>query len=59
MGEDTAIAILVGLGVSLYFIPIQFPILVLGLLTTLIQAVVFSILSSVYIGGAIGHQDEH
>ncbi|MEE9164752.1 MAG: F0F1 ATP synthase subunit A [Nitrospinota bacterium] len=59
MGEDTAIAILVGLGVSLYFIPIQFPILVLGLLTTLIQAVVFTILSSVYIGGAVGHQDEH
>jgi F-type H+-transporting ATPase subunit a len=59
MGEDTAIAILVGLGVSLYFIPIQFPILVLGLLTTLIQAVVFSVLSSVYIGGAVGHHDEH
>tara|TARA_B100000315_G_scaffold253559_1_gene292581 strand:+ start:1349 stop:2104 length:756 start_codon:yes stop_codon:yes gene_type:complete len=59
MGEDTAIAILVGLGVSLYFIPIQFPILVLGLLTTLIQAVVFTVLSSVYIGGAVGHGDEH
>lgn len=60
MGEDTAIAILVGFGVSFLFIPIQFPMLVLALLTSVIQAAVFAILSSVYIAGAaIGHGEEH
>lgn len=60
MGEDTAIAILVGFGVSFFFIPIQFPMLALALLTSVIQAAVFAILSSVYIAGAAGaHNDEH
>ena len=59
MGEDTAIAILVGLAVSLFYIPIQFPMLMLALLTSLIQAAIFAILASVYIAGAIGHHEEH
>ncbi len=59
MGEDTAIAILVGLAVSLFYIPIHFPMLLLALLTSLIQAGIFAILASVYIAGAIGHHEEH
>jgi F-type H+-transporting ATPase subunit a len=61
MGEDTAIAILVGLAVSLFYIPIQFPMLLLAILTSLIQAGIFAILASVYISGAgaMGHHEEH
>lgn len=59
MGEDTAIAILVGFGLSAFFIPIEFPIQVLALLTSTIQAAVFAILAAVYISGAAGHGKEH
>lgn len=60
MGEDTAIAILVGFGLGALFIPIQFPMQVLALLTSTIQAAVFAILASVYIAGAAGgHAEEH
>lgn len=58
MGEDTAIAIFVGLGVSALYIPFQFPMLVLAILFSTIQATIFAVLASVYIGGALGH-DEH
>lgn len=58
MGEDTAIAILVGFGLSAFFIPIQFPMLALAFLTSTIQAAVFAILASVYIAGAAGGHEK-
>ncbi len=57
MGEDTAIAIFVGLGVSALYIPLQFPLLLLAILFSTIQATIFTILSSVYIAGALGHNE--
>ncbi len=59
MGEDTAIAILVGFGVGALFIPIQFPMLALAMMTSVIQAAVFAILASVYISGAAIEHDDH
>jgi F-type H+-transporting ATPase subunit a len=56
MGEDTAIAIFVGLAVSFY-LPIQFPMLLLALLTSFIQAGIFSMLACVYIAGVV--QEHH
>ncbi len=59
-GEDTLIATVIILFASVELllpvipIPIQFPIYFLTLLAGLIQAIVFTILSAVYIGGAIG-----
>ncbi len=64
MGEDTLIAVIVSMSVvvmsAIYVpIPIHFPLLFLGLLAGLIQALVFSLLSAIYIGGAVGAFEEH
>lgn len=64
MGEDTLIAVIVSLGAFLFTlipipVPYQFPLYFLALLAGGIQAVVFSLLSSIYIGGAIGAFEEH
>ncbi len=64
MGEDTLIAVIVSLGAFLFTLikvplPYQFPLYFLGLLAGLIQAVVFSLLSAIYIGGAVGAFEEH
>lgn len=61
-GEDMVIYIMVSLSpliLGIVPIPFQFPILLLALLTSLIQAVVFVLLSSIYIAGAYGHHEEH
>lgn len=63
MGEDTLIAVIVSLGAFLFTLvkvplPYQFPLYFLGLLAGLIQALVFSLLSAIYIGGAAGAFDE-
>jgi F-type H+-transporting ATPase subunit a len=56
MGEDVLIAVFLGLGILIVGfikvpigIPLQFPFLLLAILTSIIQAVVFSLLSTVYI----------
>jgi len=65
LGEDSLIAAFVGLGIaSLAFahlpfgIPFQFPFLMLALLTGTIQAVVFSLLSTIYISLMLPHEHE-
>ncbi|MEE8185514.1 MAG: F0F1 ATP synthase subunit A [Thermodesulfobacteriota bacterium] len=57
MGEDIAIAILVGLTpfiLNVVPIPIHLIMVFLAILFSLIQAVVFVMLSAIYIGGAAG-----
>ena len=56
LGEDSLIAAFVGLGITAlafshlpFGIPLQFPFMLLALLTGTIQAVVFSLLSTIYI----------
>ncbi len=63
MGEDTLIAVIVFLSVFVFStigvpLPMQFPAYLLSLLAGLIQALVFTLLSSVYIGGAVGAFEE-
>lgn len=70
-GEDTLIATMVILGTGLlagiglpFGIPLQFPFLFLGLLTCTVQALVFTLLSTVYIALMLPHhehaeQEEH
>lgn len=66
-GEETVIAILIGLAASTLpiFLPIPFqlPILLFGVLTSAVQALVFSLLTCVYITLARGehaaHGEEH
>lgn len=60
MGEDTLLAAMISLMVmsGAFYIPAQFPLYFLTLLAGLIQAAIFTILSAVYIAGAIGAFDE-
>lgn len=54
-GEDLAIVILMSLG--LVFFPIQFFVSVLAVFTSFVQAMVFSMLTCVYLAEATVHQD--
>ena len=62
-GEDTVIIVLAALAVSvlpkLPILPFQFPILVLALLTSFVQALVFSLLTCIYISLQSHHDSEH
>ena len=61
MGENTVIAILIGLSpfiLGIIPIPVQVPMMALGLLFCIVQALIFMVLSSIYIAGAIGHHTE-
>ncbi|MDR4507146.1 MAG: F0F1 ATP synthase subunit A [Candidatus Brocadiaceae bacterium] len=61
MGEDTVIAIFIGFSpLLLGFIPlpIHLPMVFLALLGSTIQAMIFALLASFYIAGAIGVYDE-
>ncbi|MBI2901950.1 MAG: F0F1 ATP synthase subunit A [Planctomycetes bacterium] len=55
-GEDSVIEKLMELG---GYIPVQLPILFLGLLTCFLQAFVFTCLASIYIGQKVAHHEEH
>jgi F-type H+-transporting ATPase subunit a len=56
-GEDLAILILMGLGLAFY--PIQFVVTGLAVFTSFVQALVFSMLTCVYIAGATVHEGPH
>lgn len=62
-GEDTVIVVLASLAVlvlpQLPIVPFQLPILVLGLLTSFVQAMVFSLLTCIYISLQSHHEEEH
>ncbi|MBC8103756.1 MAG: F0F1 ATP synthase subunit A [Cytophagales bacterium] len=62
-GEETVIAVLVGLAVSALpaFLPIpfQFPMLVFGVFGSIVQAGVYTILTCAYIALSIGEHDSH
>ncbi len=64
-GEDTIIAVLAGMSpyfilgkVEIPYIPYQLPMMLFGLLTAFLQALVFSVLTSIYIALFIG-EEEH
>jgi F-type H+-transporting ATPase subunit a len=62
-GEETVIAILAGMSfvVIRHFvvIPYQFPMMIFGVFTGLVQALVFSMLSAIYISVAVNVHEEH
>ncbi|MEO7995050.1 MAG: F0F1 ATP synthase subunit A [bacterium] len=57
-GEDMLIAAFVGLGAA-YFIPLHFPFFFLAMLTSFVQAMVFTMLACAYIGSMSHHGDHH
>jgi len=61
-GEDTLVAVFVGLGIALLSfspvgLPLQLPFYFLGLLLSSIQALVFTLLSSIYILLMLPHEE--
>lgn len=63
-GEDMVIVQLVGMGVLIMSfikipIPVQFPLMLFGLFTSFVQALVFSTLAAIYISLFIAHHDDH
>lgn len=65
MGEETLLAVFMGLGVSILAfthlpvgIPLHVPFMFLALLTTLIQALVFAVLSTIYFALVLPHHEE-
>ncbi len=65
LGEDSLIAAFVGLGITAFAfshlpfgLPLQFPFMLLSLLTGTIQAVVFCLLSTIYISLMSSHHEE-
>jgi F-type H+-transporting ATPase subunit a len=65
MGEDTLIAIFLGMGVLILKflpvpagIPLHFPFIFLAILTSLVQALVFALLSTIYISQVLPHHEE-
>ncbi|MBI4352474.1 MAG: F0F1 ATP synthase subunit A [Candidatus Omnitrophica bacterium] len=65
-GEDVLLAVFIGLGVGLLAFlpipagaPIQFPFMLLAMVTGTIQAFVFTLLSTVYIAMMLPHGEEH
>jgi F-type H+-transporting ATPase subunit a len=66
-GEETVIAILIlitvkvllGMSGALY-VPLQFPMMLFGIFTAVVQALVFSMLTGIYIAVAVaGHEEHH
>jgi len=65
-GEDVLIAVFIGLGIaSLSFlklpvgVPLHVPFIFLAILTSLIQALVFALLSTVYLSLMLPHEEGH
>lgn len=58
-GEDIALCILFFLGVKAYFPFFHTPMMFLACFTSLIQALVFTMLSMAYISGALPHEEHH
>lgn len=62
-GEETVIVQITLLGPLVVFgskvIPIQFPLLIFGVLKSVIQALVFSVLTAAYLVIMVSHEDDH
>jgi F-type H+-transporting ATPase subunit a len=55
--KEVVLGVLYTLAIKLFYIPVQLPVLFIGLLASLIQAFIFAILTSVYIGQFLAEHD--
>ncbi len=58
-GEDTLISAFIIIGAATFFIPFQLPFLFLSLLLGTIQALIFSLLATIYIFMVFPHEEGH
>ncbi len=57
MGGHVLVAVFIGMGIATAFIPFQAPFLLFEIVTSTIQALVFTLLSTVYIAMMLPHHD--
>lgn len=57
-GEDTVIAILIMIG-AWFYLPVHFPMVLFAVFTSFLQAMVFTMLTSIYIAGFVTHDEGH
>ncbi|MBM3214233.1 F0F1 ATP synthase subunit A [Candidatus Poribacteria bacterium] len=57
--KEVVLGALFVLATQVFYIPVQLPVLFIGLLASLIQAFIFSILTAVYIGQFLEHAHSH
>lgn len=64
-GEDLVIIVLMGIGAAIlgkfyWLFPVQFPMMLFAIFTSFVQALVFSMLTGIYIAVALaGHEEHH
>ena len=63
-GEDQVIINLTALGISVFQstyipLPLQFPLMVFGIFTSAVQALVFSMLTAIYLATFLSHEGDH
>lgn len=58
LGEKILVSFFALVGIALYFFPIQLPFIFLGILTSVMQAMVFTLLSTIYILLSVPHPEE-
>ena len=66
-GEETILVILAGMsfalwrihGIPVVALPYQFPMMVFAVFTSFVQALVFTMLSTIYISIAVSHEEAH
>ena len=64
-GEDLVILVLMGIGAAVlgkfyWLFPVQFPMMLFAIFTSFVQALVFSMLTGIYIAVALaGHEEHH
>ena len=58
-GEEKIISVLSGFGGAAYGLPIQFPMQVFGVFTSVVQALVFTMLTCIYLSLMTEHASEH
>ena len=57
-GEDTVIEQLMALGIA-YYIPVQLPMILFAIFTSFLQAFIFTMLATIYIGTKVVHEEGH
>lgn len=58
LGEKILVAFFATVGVAFYFFPIQLPFMFLGILTGVMQAMVFTLLTTIYILLSVPHEED-
>lgn len=58
-GEEQIVGVLAGFGAQAFGVPLQFPMLIFGVFTSVVQALVFTMLTCIYLSLMTTHEEDH